>query len=516
MYITATQIESPPDLEVINIRSFGALGNGGTDDTTAIQSAINACAALGGGVVLIPPTTGGFVVSQLLLKDRVNLLGLGWRSVLKCKDNNTSASLITLDSTSVNYTRCAHFRIAGNFANQGANVTTAILLQGGTGNPEHEISRLFIQEMSGRGIDVQPGAIATRVYDNWIYDCKLEGIYIGAADGIVDRNIVGNSGLEGIHVAAFNTKTSNNKPFFSGQVTAARGVGIKVASTADNYMSVNDEPQDNLDDGWFIDSCDGACIMGGDPNNNAGSACHIKAGSYHRIEFHAGGGERTSQTSVVEFETSPANCFLDLSYTPLSIGSNPPIVGTVPSTVQLILNGIELGAGAATTREGLVMHGQGLKGENFSRYFMQAGTAAVSGTVYFQGIGLSIGDVITNIHVRIVTGGTSVTACKVGLYDTAGTRLALTADLGTSWQSGGMKTHALTAPYTVLTTGMYYLALFHTASTGAQPGRSTAAGGIYEAVSGSMLMGAQSGQSDLPSSATIANSGQLGFWVGWS
>lgn len=49
---------------VYNVRDYGATGNGTTDDTAAIQDAINAAGAAGGGVVFLPP--GTYLVSDTL------------------------------------------------------------------------------------------------------------------------------------------------------------------------------------------------------------------------------------------------------------------------------------------------------------------------------------------------------------------------------------------------------------------------------------------------------------------
>src|SRR6516165_9230951 len=46
----------------INVRDFGAFGNGINDDRPAIQSALNAAASVGGNVVFFPP--GIYIVSE--------------------------------------------------------------------------------------------------------------------------------------------------------------------------------------------------------------------------------------------------------------------------------------------------------------------------------------------------------------------------------------------------------------------------------------------------------------------
>jgi polygalacturonase len=44
-----------PAHHVVNILDFGAVSDGRTLSTAAIQAAINACAAAGGGKVFVPP-----------------------------------------------------------------------------------------------------------------------------------------------------------------------------------------------------------------------------------------------------------------------------------------------------------------------------------------------------------------------------------------------------------------------------------------------------------------------------
>lgn len=53
------------------ITDFGAVADGRTVNTTAIQAAVDACAAGGGGMVLVPP--GTFVTGTIWLRDHVEL-----------------------------------------------------------------------------------------------------------------------------------------------------------------------------------------------------------------------------------------------------------------------------------------------------------------------------------------------------------------------------------------------------------------------------------------------------------
>lgn len=63
---------------VYDVKSYGAKGNGVTDDTAAIQAAITACAAAGGGIVFLPP--GTYLLDSALSTSgqNVHVRGAGW------------------------------------------------------------------------------------------------------------------------------------------------------------------------------------------------------------------------------------------------------------------------------------------------------------------------------------------------------------------------------------------------------------------------------------------------------
>ena len=68
---TATAAAPTPP-QVFNVRSYGAVGDGRTDDAPAIQRALNACTAAGGGRVLLP-AGATFVAGPLALRSHVEL-----------------------------------------------------------------------------------------------------------------------------------------------------------------------------------------------------------------------------------------------------------------------------------------------------------------------------------------------------------------------------------------------------------------------------------------------------------
>lgn len=78
--------------DYVSVKDFGAIGDGTTDDTAAIQAAINSVNANGGGVVLFP--AGTYACANLWPKDNVTLQGEG-PYASKLINNSTQYSIIT-------------------------------------------------------------------------------------------------------------------------------------------------------------------------------------------------------------------------------------------------------------------------------------------------------------------------------------------------------------------------------------------------------------------------------------
>jgi hypothetical protein len=71
--------------DVISVKDFGAVGNGVTDDTAAIQAALNYANSIGGGVVYMPPgryRKADTISSSLIMYSNTTLRGDGDASIL--------------------------------------------------------------------------------------------------------------------------------------------------------------------------------------------------------------------------------------------------------------------------------------------------------------------------------------------------------------------------------------------------------------------------------------------------
>lgn len=145
----------------------------------------------------------------------------------------------------------------------------------------------------------------------------------------------------------------------------------------------------------------------------------------------------------------------------------------------------------------------------------------VSGTVYFTSIYLYAGQTLTNALIGVSVAGVLVTMGKIGLYDNAGNLLASTANVTSAWESAGLKSHAFSAPYVVVTSGLYYMGVIIISTTPPQCYRGVLPSSLNAALAtaigaGQVPFGSLAGQTDLPVSAGVIVPGSAPgvYWIG--
>lgn len=84
--------------ESVSVKDFGAVGDGVTDDSAAIQAAIEAVRNSGGGVVNIP--AGTFKANDLVLYTGISLVGAGGRATILIPNATDNTKLISVYSLS--------------------------------------------------------------------------------------------------------------------------------------------------------------------------------------------------------------------------------------------------------------------------------------------------------------------------------------------------------------------------------------------------------------------------------
>jgi hypothetical protein len=106
---------SPPVNDRINVKDFGAAGNGYTDDTNAFQLAIDQASKNGGGNVYIP--AGTYILNSFYLKSSVKLIGENRELVtLKLTDNaNDQEQTRLLNINDVKNVKVQNITFDGNY-----------------------------------------------------------------------------------------------------------------------------------------------------------------------------------------------------------------------------------------------------------------------------------------------------------------------------------------------------------------------------------------------------------------
>lgn len=126
-YPFGAALPQPTPLPVFNVMVFGATGNGSTDDTVAIQSAINAANAAGGGIVYFP--IGLYAVSAtagnpalIIPGNNITLQGAGSRGSVLFLLASSPVNAFILQAFNVSYVNIYDMEIKGNGVSPGAGV----------------------------------------------------------------------------------------------------------------------------------------------------------------------------------------------------------------------------------------------------------------------------------------------------------------------------------------------------------------------------------------------------------
>jgi hypothetical protein len=241
----------------VDVRSYGAQGNGTTNDTAAIQAAIDAASA-SGGLVYLPPGTYLINTPPLYLKSRVTLMGAGAASILKL---GASAANHLLRATGATRTdiRVTNLALDGNYANQSAtrqcvNLDSVTRLQ---------LDHLTVYGSYGDGILLNY-CIDVAISSVFAYDIGRNGIAFVHTSGLGYRNtvsdcvVVGRSGAAtrnaGYDLEASTDLVLSNivaDGFLYGLVVKASADGLKLAADVGiiNLMSRNCTSYDLFYDG---------------------------------------------------------------------------------------------------------------------------------------------------------------------------------------------------------------------------------------------------------------------------
>lgn len=165
-----------------SVRAFGAKGDGATDDTLAIQRAIDAAAKAGGGVVTIGP--GTYILRYRASDDRDGASAITLRSGVTIEGTDPARCILKL--AGAQYGPGTYARI---IASQGEIHDAA--LRGFTIDGNRQAQGAYRDEFGGAAVLLgwKGRCINIRVEDMIVRDAVGQGIMLQGSVGTVSRNL---------------------------------------------------------------------------------------------------------------------------------------------------------------------------------------------------------------------------------------------------------------------------------------------------------------------------------------
>jgi Pectate lyase superfamily protein len=254
----------PVGLSAISVTNYGARGDGHTDDTAAINSAMSACVAHdrpNNGCVLYFPA-GVYITTGLTLRSYVNMMGDGWGTSVLLLKPNTASNVLTVPVDAFNFS-ISGLTLDGN-SGRGGTGNCFFVAPTSTGPAEWNtankrtapvnaqkwghVEEVMFSHCSVDGVHINAFNYMLffdnfYAFDNGVYGLYTEGTNSGFTNFQIERN-----GTAGIHLKGSNDRFTSGEVIWNGG-TAATEAAVYVEGARNIITAV--ETEDNYTNGFF-------------------------------------------------------------------------------------------------------------------------------------------------------------------------------------------------------------------------------------------------------------------------
>lgn len=195
---------------VINVKAYGAVGNGVTDDSAAVQAAFNA--AIQGSVVLFPASANAYIINTAINVPIGNITVVGYGAILG-NTADTQYKKFNINGAKA-FIRFEGLAFAGGYSSMAPVVNNGTIAI--TDSSQITVNNCWFDQTNAAGV-----IIAGDSYNVAVTNCKFSSTYIGVITAVTGGN------------KPFNINISNN--FFRtglGTTSSANSGAVILSNTA--------------------------------------------------------------------------------------------------------------------------------------------------------------------------------------------------------------------------------------------------------------------------------------------
>jgi len=261
-------------LASLSVTSFGAVGDGTTNDAPAITKAIEACAARTfphNGCELYFPSGIYRIAAGLTLPSYVHIKGEGWATSVIQLAPNTSADVLSIPAGTMNFS-VTGVTLDGNASHGGRGNCLSVLANPNGPNHINTANKqtaptngykdgYFAEDMfsncSNDGISIVAYSFELWFDNFFVYNNGVYGIFTQGTDSLFSNFVSERNGTAGLYVTNANNKFVNAKIIWNGFTDSSQAA---VVARAPRNIFLAIEAQDNYVSGFLDEASDNQFI----------------------------------------------------------------------------------------------------------------------------------------------------------------------------------------------------------------------------------------------------------------